>query len=87
MTTGATWTRKSSSPERKCQLGMVKDFSDANARRSGGGVKLNAQTGQMEQMDDQDSDSAKVTIFSNNQREMVPIILIVGLYFGVLSGS
>ncbi|KAL9077233.1 MAG: hypothetical protein Q9161_000499 [Pseudevernia consocians] len=46
--------------------------------RTGGGVKINVETGHMEQMDDQSSDSSRFTIFSNNQREMVPIILIVG---------
>lgn len=66
---------------------MVNGSSNANARRSGGGVKINTETGQMEQMDDQNSDSTRVTIFSNNQKEMVPIILIVGQYFCVLSRS
>ena len=39
----------------------------------------------MEQMDDQDSDSSKVTIYSNNQMERVPIVLIVGQYSCVFS--
>lgn len=32
----------------------------------------------MEQMEDQSSDSSRVSIYSNNQMERVPIVLIVG---------
>lgn len=53
-------------------------FPDANLGDRGGGVKLNLETGHMEIMDDQSSESNRFTIFSNNQREMVPINIIVG---------
>lgn len=59
--------------------------SDANVCVRGGGVKVNVETGQMEQMDDQSSTSTKVTVFSNNQRDMIPIMLIVGQNFCTFS--
>ncbi len=60
-------------------------FAGADILDRAGGVKINPETGNMEQMDDQTGDSTRVTIFSNNQSEMVPILLIVGWYSYVLS--
>lgn len=45
-----------------------------------GGVKVNLETGVMEQMSDQSSTSTGVAVFSNNRRDKIPIILIVGQY-------
>lgn len=46
--------------------------------KSGGGWKPNNESGKMEQKEDQSCASNKVTPFLNNQRDHVPVVLIVG---------
>ena len=57
---------------------MRASLSDTDTCDRGGGKKLNAKTGQMEQIDDQRSTSSRVTVFSNNRRDNVPVVLILG---------
>ena len=77
MMSGGTWMRKVSLPERKNSL-YASRGRGANVHNSAGGFGPNVTTGEFEQMDDQNSSSSRVTIFSNNQRERIPIVVIVG---------
>lgn len=85
MMSGGIWTRKSSSPERKDSLNESRGRG-ANVHNRAGCFGPNATTGELEQMGDQDSSSSRVTIFSNNQRDRVPIVVIVGKWFCTLFG-
>ena len=53
-------------------------MSDTDTYNRGGGKKLNAKTGQMEQKEDQSITSSSVTVFFNNKRDNVPVVLILG---------
>lgn len=77
MMSGGTWTRKASSLERKSFLNASQGRG-ANVHNRAGCFGLNLTTGEHEQMGDQNSSSSRVTIFSNNQRERIPIVVIVG---------
>ena len=77
MMSGGIWMRKVSLPERKNSL-IASRGRGAYVHNSAGGFGFNVTTGEMEQMDDQNSSSFRVTIFSNNQRERLPIVVIVG---------
>ena len=85
MMKGVIWTKRSSLLERNSLLGCKIIFAGADILDRAGGVKINPETGNMEQMDDQTGDSTRVTIFSNNPREKFPIVLIVGWYYHILS--
>lgn len=52
----------------------------ANSQKSGGGMTMNKKSGKMEQTNDHRVSSNMVTSLLNNQRNHIPIILIVGQY-------
>ena len=43
-------------------------------------MKASKEDNRMEQTEDQDSSSYRVTSLLNNQREQLPVVLIVGMY-------
>ena len=57
---------------------MKASLSGTDTCDRGGGKKFNAETGQMEQTKDHESTSSRVTVFSRNQRDNVPVVLILG---------
>ena len=70
-----TWMRLSQLPERESRDSYLKAHVLRYFR--GGGIKKNT-SGEFRQMEDQDSENARIKAFINNEEEEIPMHLIIG---------